>query len=125
MSTTTKERVVIIGASDKPDRYSNKAQLLLQKHGHEVVPVNPGLSNIEGIPVTRDLAEVTGAVDTVTMYVAPKISNDLADKLIALKPRRVIFNPGSENPALQSTLTVAGIETLEACTLVLLRTGQY
>jgi uncharacterized protein len=123
--STTKERVIIIGASDKPDRYSHKALLLLQKHGHEVVPVNPGLVSIESIPVTRDLAEVAGAVDTVTMYVAPKISSDLADKLIALKPRRVIFNPGSENPALQSTLAAAGIETQDACTLVLLRTGQY
>ena len=119
------ERVVILGASDKPDRYAHKAQLMLAEHGHEVVPVHPRLQSIEGVSVVPDLSAVTGSVDTVTMYVGPAISSGLTEKLIALKPKRVLFNPGSENPTLASALNAAQIATEEACTLVLLRTGQY
>lgn len=123
--SSTSERVVIVGASDKPDRYSHKAQLLLSQHGHEVVPVHPRLETIEGVPVVADLSQVTGQVDTVTMYVGAPISKGLADKLIGVKPQRVIFNPGAENPELQQKLSAAGIDVEEACTLVLLRTGQF
>ena len=123
--SSTSERVVIVGASDKPDRYSHKAQLLLSQHGHEVVPVHPRLETIEGVPVVADLSQVTGQVDTVTMYVGAAISKGLADKLIGVKPQRVIFNPGAENPELQEKLSAAGIDVEEACTLVLLRTGQF
>ncbi|MES2507012.1 MAG: CoA-binding protein [Verrucomicrobiota bacterium] len=119
------ERVVILGASDKPDRYAHKAMTTLLRHGHEVVLVHPRLKEIEGRPVLADVGEVTGPVDTVTMYVGPAISAGLADKLTALKPKRVIFNPGSENPELQDKLSEAGIRPEEACTLVLLATGQY
>jgi hypothetical protein len=119
------ERVAILGASDKPDRYSNKAQHLLTAHGHTVVPVHPALKQIEGVDVVPDLSAISGAVDTLTLYVGPAISSGVADKIVALKPGRVIFNPGTENPGLQSTLDSAGIPWEEACTLVLLNTGQY
>lgn len=119
------ERVVILGASDKPDRYAWKAQQLLRQHGHTVVPVHPRLESIEGIPVAPDLAAVTGAVDTLTLYVNPAISSAQADAILALKPGRVLFNPGTENPDLQQKLDTAGIPWEEACTLVLLNTGQY
>ena len=125
MSHRKTERVAIIGASDNPERYSHKALLLLRQHGHEVVPVHPKLSEIEGVPVVADLSMITGPVDTVTLYVGPAISLTLKDKLIALNPKRVIFNPGTENAPLQSTLTSAGIACEEACTLVLLHTGQF
>ncbi len=121
----TPERVVILGASDKPDRYAHKAMTALLRHGHEVVLVHPRLKEIEGRPVLADVSEVTVPVDTVTMYVGPAISAGLADKLTALKPKRVIFNPGSENPDLQDKLQAAGIRPEEACTLVLLATDQY
>ncbi|MES2597117.1 MAG: CoA-binding protein [Verrucomicrobiota bacterium] len=123
--SSSSQRVVIVGASDKPHRYSHRAQLLLSQHGHKVVPVHPKLASINGVFVVPDLSEVTGAVDTVTMYVGPDISKGLSEKLIALKPGRVIFNPGSENPELQEKLTAAGIEVEEACTLVMLNTGQF
>lgn len=121
------ERVVIVGASPKPDRYAHKALVALQRHGHTVVPVNPTLSlaEIDGIPVVHDVGEVTGEVDTVTMYVGEKTSAGMTEKLVALKPRRVIFNPGAENAALADALTAAGIEAQEACTLVLLATDQF
>ena len=120
-----KQRVVIVGASNNPERYSHRALLLLRKHGHEVVPVHPQLTEIEGIPVVADLTAITGPVDTVTMYVGAAISAGLQDKLIALKPRRVIFNPGAENASLADALLKAGIACEEACTLVLLNIGQF
>ncbi len=120
-----KERVVIVGASNNPERYSHRALLLLRKHGHEVVPVHPKLAEIEGIPVVADLGLISGPVDTVTMYVGPAISSGLQDKLIALKPRRVLFNPGAENASLADALQKAGIACEEACTLVLLNIGQF
>jgi predicted CoA-binding protein len=119
------ERVVIVGASDNPERYSHRAQLLLRQHCHEVVPVHPKLTQIEGVPVIADLSAISGPVDTVTMYVGPAISAGLGDKLAALKPRRVIFNPGTENAVLEQQLSAAGIICEEACTLVLLNTGQF
>ena len=119
------ERVAILGASDKPDRYSNKAQRLLRQHGHTVVPVHPALKQIEGVDVVPDLSAITGSVDTLTMYVGPAISTGVSDKIVALKPGRVIFNPGTENPELQGKLDGADIPWEEACTLVLLNTGQY
>lgn len=125
MNHSQTERVVIIGASDNPERYSHQAQLLLRQHGHEVVPVHPKLAEIEGVPVVADVSAISGPVDTVTLYVGPQISLTLKDKLIALKPRRVIFNPGTENAALEQALMNAGIACEEACTLVLLRTGQF
>jgi predicted CoA-binding protein len=121
----SKQRVVIIGASNNPERYSHRALLLLRKHGHEVVAVHPKLTEIEGITVVADLSAITSPVDTVTMYVGAAISNGLTEKLIALKPRRVIFNPGAENTALADALQNAGIACEEACTLVLLNTGQF
>lgn len=120
-----KKTVVIIGASNNPERYSHRALLLLRKHGHEVVPVHPKLAEIEGIPVVADVSLITGPVDTVTMYVGAAISSGLQDKLIALKPRRIIFNPGAENASLADALQKAGIACEEACTLVLLNTGQF
>ena len=125
MSRSQTERVVIIGASDNPERYGHQAQLLLRQHGHEVVPVHPKLAEIEGVPVVADVSAISGPVDTVTLYVGPQISLTLKDKLIALKPRRVIFNPGAENPELAERLRQHGKEVLEACTLVLLSTGQF
>lgn len=125
MNDKHKERVMIVGASDNPERYSHKALVMLREHGHEPIPVHPKLESIEGIPVLPDISASAKPVDTVTMYVGPQISSGLVDQLIALKPGRVIFNPGSENPALEDKLRAAGIRVEEACTLVLLRTGQY
>ena len=125
MSTKKTERVVVLGASDNPERYSHRALVMLREHGHEVVPVHPKLPSIEGIAVVSDLGSVTGAVDTVTMYVGPQISSGMADALLRLKPRRVIFNPGAENAGLADQLRAGGIECEDACTLVLLRTGAF
>ncbi len=122
---STPQRVVILGASNKPERYSNRAMKDLLKAGHEVVLVNRGIQEIDGMPVHQSLADITGEVDTLTMYVNRDISTLEADKIVALKPKRAIFSPGTENAPLQERLKAAGVETLEACPLVMLRTGEF
>jgi predicted CoA-binding protein len=98
-----KQRVVVVGASPKADRYSNKALRLLVEHGHDVIPVNSKESLIEGIPVVRRMEEITDHVDTVTLYVSAETSTALGGAILLLMPDRVIFNPGAENPVLRET----------------------
>lgn len=119
-------RVAILGASERPDRFSYKAFRLLREHGHEVLPVSPRISKIEDVSVVAKLSDVSGgAVDTLTMYVGPALSSGMTEEILSLHPRRVIFNPGSENPALAARLESAGIEVVEDCTLVMLRTSRF
>ncbi len=124
-NASSSETVLILGASDGPDRYAHRAQRLLLEHGHRVIPVHPRLKSVEGLPVIARLEDVEDPVDTVTLYVNPSIGEQEAEALIALKPRRVIFNPGTESDKLEEALRAAGIETERACTLVLLGTGQF
>lgn len=120
-----KQRVAVLGASHKPERYSNQAVRLLQAHGHDVIPVHPRLDTLEGLPVAHRLGDIGGGVDTLTLYVGADVSSAAADAIVGLEPGRVIFNPGTENPALETRLDQAGIAHERACTLVLLRTGQF
>jgi predicted CoA-binding protein len=117
--------VAVLGASGKPERYSNQAVALLKARGYTVFPVNPQIEMIHGEKVYPCLTQIPVPVDTVTVYVAAATSSALRDDLIQVKPRRVIFNPGAENPALQAALAERGVETIEACTLVLLGTHQF
>ena len=116
---------VVIGASPKKERYSNKAMHMLLDHGHEAYPFHPVEKEIDGQRVYNSLTDLPGAVDTVTIYVRPQILNELLPEIAALRPRRVIFNPGTESPDLQRELEAAGIEVVQACTLVLLTTSQF
>lgn len=118
-------KTLILGASNNPDRYSYKALSMLITAGHDVVLVHPTLKTINQIPVQNDLKQVTSDIDTITVYVSPSISDQLESEIVTLKPRRVIFNPGAENPRLGRLLRAAGIQTMDACTLVLLQTRQY
>lgn len=117
--------VVVLGASTKPERYSNKAQVLLSEHGYSVFPVSRTVNEIHGISSVTSLKDVLESIDTVTVYLRPELLAAVLEELIALEPRRVIFNPGTESAELASRLHEAGIETTEACTLVLLNTDQF
>lgn len=117
--------VAILGASKNPERYSYKAFKMLQEYGHRAFPVSPKFAELEGVPACGRLTEIKDQIDTLTMYVGPAISSRLSADILSLRPRRVIFNPGSENPKLRETLRQNGIEVEEACTLVLLRTNQF
>src|SRR5215210_4255877 len=125
MSSGTPETVVVLGASPKPDRYAYRAMKMLREHGHRAIPVNPAFPEILGERCYGNLAEVPAPIDTVTMYLGKQRSDPLADEIVAAKPRRVIMNPGAENPELAQKAQAAGIEVDYACTLVLLQTGAF
>jgi predicted CoA-binding protein len=120
-----KERVVVLGASKKPERYSNKAVVQLKAHGHTVVPVHPTEQTIEGLPVSPSLDAIHGPIDTLTVYVGPQHISPMIADIVSLRPGRVILNPGTESEALKAALLENHIPYLEACTLVLLSTGQF
>ena len=120
-----KQSVVVLGASPKEERYSNKAVKMLQEYGHTIFPISPRKCEIYGLETISSMAEIKTSVDTVTVYVGPAQSTDLAAGIIALRPKRVIFNPGTESELLEKQIAVAGIEVIHACTLVLLRTNQF
>ena len=117
--------VAILGASNNPERFSNKAFLLLKKNDYEVIPVSPKIQTIQDVPVFSDLELIKVPVDTLTVYVNAEISKTLLPKIINLKPRRIIFNPGTENPEIEKKLTDAGIKVINTCTLVLLNAGKF
>ena len=120
--------VAILGASDKPDRYSHQAQRLLTEHGHTPFPVSPTGKQILGRPGYSTLSEIPAEdrpVHTVTVYINPQRFAEIADQVLAFDPSRIIFNPGAESPEMAERFRAAGVHVVEACTLVLLRTGQF
>lgn len=117
--------VALLGASNDLDRFSHKAFLLLRKHQYDVLPINPKLNYIDDVSVFSDLDAVNTPVHTLTIYVKAEISKTLLPQIIRLNPKRVIFNPGAENMELEKKLIDAGIKVINACTLVLLNTGQF
>lgn len=119
------QKVIILGASNNPERYSNKVLKLLKEYGHQAFPVNPRLDNIEGIKTYARLEDIKEGVDTLTIYVNPKISSELKDSILKVNTKRVIFNPDTENSSLIKALKEKGVEVIEACTLVMLKTGQF
>lgn len=120
------QKVIILGASDKADRYAYKAFKMLQEHGHEVYLIHPKLKDIDGQKVFSQLGELPDDVyDTLTMYLRPEISSTLIAAILKLSPKRVILNPGTENDLLEQALQKNGIKSERACTLVLLSTQQF
>ncbi len=117
--------VAVLGASTREDRYPFKAVRMLKEHGFSPIPVHPASHTVDGIDGVKSLIDIENDVDTLTVYVNANISSAALDSILSLKPRRVIFNPGAENPELAKKLAGAGIEVVEACTLVMLRTDQY
>ena len=97
----------------------------LLNRGHSVFLVHPVLKRIDDHLVYASLDQLSGPVDTVTMYVSLEASVSMLESLLSLKPKRVLFNPGAENPDLQRALIEHGVQAVEQCTLVLLRTGQF
>jgi uncharacterized protein len=118
------KKTVVIGASEDSSRYAYKATIALQKKEHEVIPVGLNEGTINGIKIQTGKPEIKD-VDTVTMYVNPIRQTNWYDYVIGLHPKRVIFNPGAENPEFEKMLHQNNIETIEACTLVMLSIGNY
>jgi len=127
-AATTKEiimNVAVIGASDKPERFSYQALVLLNQKKHKVFPVHQRIKIIEGQEVYPSIKDIEEPIDTVSMYVAADISTIIAVDILGVKPKRIIFNPGSENPSLAQMAVAQGIIVVNDCTLVMLRAGQF
>lgn len=121
----SEHRVVVLGASNKPQRYSNMAIKLLLQKGYTVIPVHPKIEFIEGLSVVNSLEKIVDPIDTLTLYVGEARSRNLIDAIRSLKPKRVIFNPGSESDELQSMLENENIEVIHGCTLVMLKNNLF
>lgn len=117
--------VAVLGASINPERYSYKAVKLLQEMGYGVFPVHPSARPIDGLKCYAGLGDIDDDIDTITVYLSERNSEPIVEQIIESKPRRIILNPGAESEPLKSRCEAAGIQVQEACTLVLLRTGQF
>ena len=115
---------LIIGASENPERYSNKAALSLKKHGHTIYLLGSKAGQISGVKIETEKINYTN-IDTVTLYINSSIQTQYKEYIYSLKPKRLIFNPGTENPEFFNEALQKGIECIEACTLVLLSIGNY
>ena len=118
------KKTLILGATDNPSRYANLAANRLVAYGHPIVNIGIKNGQAAGVPIEK-ADEIFKDIDTITLYVGPQIQPQYYDYIIQSKPKRIIFNPGTENPELEELAEQNGIEVLEACTLVMLSTGQY
>lgn len=119
-----KKKTLVIGASENPDRYSNMAVHQLRAHQHPVVAIGNRNGRIADVSFNKEKAQFTD-IDTVTLYINPARQKEYYDYILSLHPQRIIFNPGTENDELAQLALSHQIEPLQACTLVLLSTGQY
>lgn len=110
-------KVIVFGYSENPDRYSNMAAHLLADYKHEVVTINPRLE--------EEISKINTDYHTLTLYVNPQVSDKYQEILLKSGPKRVIFNPGTENSTLQKKFESLGAEVVVGCTLVMLRTNQF
>lgn len=110
-------KVLVFGYSENPERYSYMAAELLKKFHHETITINPR--------EVEELEKINDDYHTLTLYVNPQISDKYQDILLKSKPKRVIFNPGTENSALQKKFETLGAEVVIGCTLVMLKTNQF
>ncbi len=117
--------VVVLGASAKPDRYSNQAVKLFAENGYNVIPVHPSGIPVNGLTTVKHLSELNIPVDTLSIYVNASLSSSLKDEILDLSPGRIIFNPGTENDKLEKICQENNIIVEEACTLVLLKTNSF
>jgi predicted CoA-binding protein len=123
MSLSTK-KTLVLGASANPERYSYLAVRRLRNAGHPVSAIGRKAATLGDVEIVADRGAIAD-LDTVTLYLNPVNQKEYYDYILSLHPRRIIFNPGAENPELEALASAHGIEPVEACTLVLLSTGQY
>jgi len=120
------KKTVIIGATTNPSRYAYLAAGMLTEYNHEIVPIGLKKGEVYGKQILLiNERPLVNDVNTVTLYIGPQHQPEHYDYILSLKPKRVIFNPGTENEEFEKLLATAGTETLEACTLVMLRSLQY
>jgi len=120
------KKTVIVGATPNPSRYAFLAADMLHEYGHEIVPIGIKTGSVQGKEILPMASEpAIAGVDTITLYIGPPHQPEWYRYLLSLKPKRLIFNPGTENPEFERLAEAAGIETVQGCTLVMLRSGQF
>jgi predicted CoA-binding protein len=119
------KKTLVLGASTKPGRYALLAAERLQEKGFPIELLGKKDGQVNGIPIKTEFSEIDKNIDTVTIYLSEQNQKEYEELLLKMKPKRVIFNPGAENFELEKKLDAEGVEVLEACTLVMLGTGQY
>jgi hypothetical protein len=119
------QKVLLLGASTNPERYAYMAAKLLLQKSYEVILVGIKAGNLNSTKIETDKNKIFLDIDTITLYVGAKNQPEWYEYILKTNPRRIIFNPGTENPELYEKAKQQGIECIEACTLVLLRTGQF
>jgi predicted CoA-binding protein len=118
------KKTLVLGASDQPHRYSYLAIQRLRSKGHEVVGIGKHTGTVDDVTIMTT-KEPVEEIDTVTLYLNPLHQKGYYDYILSLKPKRIIFNPGAENEELKQLALQNNIQPMEACTLVMLSTGQY
>ncbi|MEO6038098.1 MAG: CoA-binding protein [Saprospiraceae bacterium] len=118
------KKTVVLGATPNPARYAYLATQRLARYGHEVVPVGIKKGNIGDLEIQQGEPPLKD-VDTITLYLGAERQQSVYGYILSLQPKRIIFNPGAENPELVKLANEQGIETVEGCTLVLLSIGAY
>jgi len=118
------KNTLVLGASDNPSRYSYMAVQKLRAYGHPVKAIGRKRTFVDDVSIDVEQKPHEN-IDTVTLYLNSRNQKEYYDYIMQLSPKRIIFNPGAENPELADLAHAKGIETLEACTLVMLSTGQY
>jgi len=120
------KKTVIIGATTNPSRYAYLAAGMLTEYKHEIIPIGIKKGEVFGTAILDiNQKPAVSNVDTITLYIGPQHQPEHYDYILSLQPRRVIFNPGTENSEFEKMVEESGAEACEACTLVLLRSGQY
>jgi predicted CoA-binding protein len=118
------KKTLILGATENPERYAYKAAHKLTENGHPIINVGIKKGDVAGQPIHVDKA-IFSNIDTITLYVGAKNQPEWYDYILQTKPQRLVFNPGTENTELKNLAQKEGIETIEACTLVMLSVGNY
>ncbi|MDW8333355.1 MAG: CoA-binding protein [Bacteroidia bacterium] len=122
---TNDDLTLVLGASPNPERYAYKAVERLRAAGRAVVALGARQGRIADVPILTDPGLVPKPVHTVSLYLGPENQARFYDWILKLRPRRVIFNPGTENPPFERTLKEHGVNVQHACTLVMLSTGTF
>lgn len=115
----------VIGASPNPERYAFKAITMLREYNHDVFALGNRIGRVSDVDILTSWPDKIADLNTLTLYLGTANQIEHYGYILNLNPRRIIFNPGAENPELSAIAMLKGIEVVEACTLVMLRTGQY
>lgn len=121
---TKNKKTVVLGATSKPEKYAFKAISLLVEKGHSVIAIGQNAGEVAGVKIKTKAIPLKN-IDTITLYLNPARQRDYYNYIVEAKPKRVVFNPGTENPELYQLLELNGIQVEVACTLVLLTLEQY